>query len=184
MAAPKPKKINLLVQEGFENSQIGKILAWLLSVGRAIVIVVELVVICAFLSRFWFDRQLTDLIEQNNSKRAQVEASQNFENEFKSVQKRLAAVKQIAEVKLSPSIYIKDASRLLPSEVILENIAFSQGKFSFDGAASSESGLAGFIKSMEESNNFKDVTLANISLDPTSLVFIKFLVRAEPETKK
>src|SRR3990167_9181041 len=89
------KTINLLVLEGFEHSPVGKVLHWLLSAGRTIVIFTELIVIISFLSRFWLDRTLTDLSEQNNNKRAQIEASRQFEENFKSVQQRLSLVNQI-----------------------------------------------------------------------------------------
>src|SRR5688500_5727921 len=92
--------INLLSREGFEYTQLGKTLAWLLSAGRTIVIVTELVVITAFLSRFWLDKTLTDLSQANNSKKAQIEASQAFEQEFKNAQIRIASAKKIDETKL------------------------------------------------------------------------------------
>lgn len=183
MAAPKPKKINLLVKEGFENSQIGKILSWLLTVGRAIVIVVELVVICAFLSRFWLDRQLTDLVENNNNKRVQIEASNSFEQDFTSLQKRLAVAKQIDGERLTPSLYTKEATKLLPHQVILSDISFNQDKFSFAGVSSDEAGLAGFIKALEKSDKFTNVTLDTISLNSGETFYINFTVRANPEKK-
>lgn len=184
MAAPKPKKINLLVKEGFENSQIGKILSWLLTVGRAIVIVVELIVILAFLSRFWLDRQLTDLAEANNTKRAQIEASQTFEQNFKSLQARLAVVKQIDNARLLPSVYIKEAAKLLPQDVILLDISFNQNKFAFSGISASEAGLAGFIKALEKSDKFTSVGLDTISLNRGEVFYIKFSVKADQEKKE
>lgn len=179
MAAPKPKKINLLVQEGFENSQIGKILAWLLTVGRAIVIVVELVVICAFLSRFWFDRQLTDLIEDNNAKRSQIEASSTFEEGFKSTQARLSLVRQIDQVKLSPSGAVSKVTSLLPDVVNLTNISFTGTKLTLNGTSLTEGGVAGLMKSLGNSSEFENVSLSNIALDRGAAGFIKFTVETD-----
>ena len=95
MPASKTKTINLLIQEGFEHTQLGKILNWLLTAGRTIVVVTELVVITAFLSRFWLDKTLTDLNEQNALKKAQVEASLPFEKDFRAIQSRLSEYKKI-----------------------------------------------------------------------------------------
>ena len=52
MSARK-EEINLLPQKGFEATTAGRILAWILSTFRIIVIITELLVMVAFLSRFW-----------------------------------------------------------------------------------------------------------------------------------
>ena len=60
-----PKKdINLLPREEFEQKTVGRFLIWALTVGRWIVIVTELIVITAFLSRFKLDRDLANLYEK------------------------------------------------------------------------------------------------------------------------
>ena len=63
MPAKKEPEINLLPQEEFEGSVIGRILKWGLSTFRIIVIIVEMVVMAAFLSRFWLDAKNSDLNE-------------------------------------------------------------------------------------------------------------------------
>ncbi len=177
------KKINLLIQEGFEHSQTGKVLAWLLSAGRAIVIITELIVITAFLSRFWLDRQLTDLIEGNSAKKTQVEASTNFEADFQNTQTRLAAVKLIDNAKILPREYIKEVTRLLPAEVVLSDISYNENKVSVTGLSLNEAGLAGFMKSLEESNKFSSVSLVNIALERGTTNLINFSLIMEVEKK-
>ena len=82
MAAPK-SEIELLPQEGWEKGTLGKLLKWALTAGRYIVIVTELAVIMAFLSRFKFDRELTDLHEEIKQKQAVIQSAQSFETEFR-----------------------------------------------------------------------------------------------------
>lgn len=190
MAAPKHdepvkrlKKINLLVQEGFEHSPTGKVLAWLLSAGRAIVIITELVVITAFISRFWLDRELTDLVEENNAKKTQVEASANFEKDFQNTQTRLAAVKLLDNAKTSPSEHIKEVTKLLPAEVVLSDITYNENSVSVTGLSLNEAGLAGFMKSLEKSNKFASVNLVNISLQLGTANLINFSLKIEVEKK-
>ncbi len=50
----------------------------------------------AFLSRFWLDAQHTDLNEEIQQKQAVIEATQNFESEFKDTQKRLSIFSKLA----------------------------------------------------------------------------------------
>ena len=63
-ARKKSSRINLLPQEEFAASTLGRILAWILSTFRILVIMTELIVILAFLSRFWLDARTTDLNEE------------------------------------------------------------------------------------------------------------------------
>lgn len=184
MAVLKLKRINLLIQEGFEYSQTGKVLAWLLSAGRAIVIVTELIVITAFLSRFWFDRQLTDLIEKNSAKKSQVEASSVFETDFRNIQTRLAAVKLLDSEKISSLAFIKEVTRLLPAEVVLSDISYNKNQILVTGLSFNEAGLAGFMKSLEESNRFSNVSLDNISLARGETGVISFSLKIDTEKGK
>lgn len=171
MSAPK-HKINLLPKEDFENSPLGKLLNWALSAGRIIVILTELVVIGAFLSRFWLDRKLTDLLEENTSRKTQVEAFASFEEEFKTTQSRLAAYKKLDETKKDTVTLLETTSSLLPAEVSLTSISSLENQVTIKGISLSESGIAGFIKGLTSNGEFEKVTLNDISLGPSQeLVF-------------
>src|SRR3990167_2313941 len=65
--------VNLLPADRFEFSPLGRFLIWALSTGRLIVVLTELVVIGAFLSRFWFDRKLSDLRQTRMQRTASVQ---------------------------------------------------------------------------------------------------------------
>src|SRR3989304_5055627 len=88
-AHKKEEQINLLPEKGFEQTTTGRILTWILSSFRIIVIVTEIIVMIAFLSRFWLDAQNTDLTEELQQKQAVLSASKAFDAEFKDTQKRL-----------------------------------------------------------------------------------------------
>jgi Tfp pilus assembly protein PilN len=176
MAAPKNKKVNLLIREGFEYTTLGKTLSWLLSAGRTIVIFTELVVIIAFLSRFWLDRSLTDLIEQNNTKKTQIQAAQAFETEFRSAQTRLATYQKLDTTRISASKLVKNVSSLLPSDVALTELTMSKGRLNVHGTSLSEGGLAGFIKAVEDSGKYKNVKLTDIALQTGGQRVISFVI--------
>ena len=64
MSAHKKQQVNLLPEKGFTSTTTGRVLTWILSTFRIIVIVTEIIVMIAFLSRFWLDAQNTDLSEE------------------------------------------------------------------------------------------------------------------------
>jgi len=85
----KSKQINLIPQDEFESSNFGRILKWALSTFRIVVIVTELIVMSAFLSRFWLDAKNSDLNEEINVNKSQIIAYKDIETEFRSLQKNL-----------------------------------------------------------------------------------------------
>lgn len=177
MAAPK--KINLLTQEGFEHTKLGRALNWALSAGRVVVIVTELIVIVAFLSRFWLDRRLTDLNTQNLALQTQVEASAEFEKQFRSAQERLSTYQKIDSQENINSELVSKISSALPADVSLTSILFSDNQIDIRGIALSEGGLAGFVKALDDSPDFENPVIRDISLDTSFGQTINFTVKTE-----
>lgn len=97
MAKKKKATINLLDTGGFTDTVSGRILAWILSSFRVIVIVTEVLVMLAFLSRFWLDAQNSDLEQQIRQTQAVITASQPFEKDFKDTQARLKIFNDYAQ---------------------------------------------------------------------------------------
>jgi len=83
---PKNKSINLLPQEEFEASTIGRVLKWATGTFRIIVIITEMVVMAAFLSRFWLDAQNSDLTDSIKIRSAQISAQGDLEKRFREIQ--------------------------------------------------------------------------------------------------
>ena len=79
--------INLLPKEEFAASTWGRILTWLLSTFRIIVIFTEVIVMAVFLSRFWLDAKANDLNELLRKNQAILKTTTEFENEFRDIQK-------------------------------------------------------------------------------------------------
>lgn len=183
MSASK-KKVNLLVREGFEYTSLGRILAWSLGAGRVIVILTELIVVLAFVSRFWLDRTLTDLNAENASKKLQIEASSRFESDFRNAQARLSSYKKLSTSSLSSAI-VGEITALLPRDVSLSKISLSDGDITIEGISLSESGLAGFIGGLQSSTSFSRVTLANVSISTEGRQSLVFSIRGSVgENKK
>ena len=90
MAAQKGSKlINLLPQEEFANSTIGRVFTWAMSTFRIIVIGMEMVVMVAFLSRFWLDAINVDLNDIIKQRSAVIAAQSYFEKAFRDLQTRV-----------------------------------------------------------------------------------------------
>src|SRR3989344_3425468 len=67
--------INLIGEGDFSRTPIGRIVTWATTYGRYIMILTEIIVLLAFISRFSLDRKLTDLKEEITQKQAIIETN-------------------------------------------------------------------------------------------------------------
>ncbi len=169
----KKSAINLLPQEEFEASMMGRVLKWATGTFRIIVIVTEMIVMGAFLSRFWLDAQNSDLTEAIDIKSAQIEAQSDFERNFRSIQKKISIFKALETSAASTSKFSLIASKL-PQEIILSGISADEKSTQIKGTSATELGIAQFIANLKEEKSFKSVKLTSLSTpedNPNSIVF-------------
>lgn len=170
MAAPK--NISLIPREGFEYTTTGRVLGWAVSAGRVIVVITELVVILAFLSRFWLDRQLTNLNEQIKQRVTLIHASENFEQQFRTTQSKLATFTQITQAPNSPAI-LEQILNLVPQDVVATQALIDRSRAQITGLALSERGLATFMKNLEE-QKLGEVVITQASIASQEQTGIRF----------
>ena len=163
----KPPKttIEFIPQEEWEKTSFGKFLKWLLNVGRWIVIITELIVILAFLSRFKLDRDLTDLNEVVKQKQAIVGASSDFEKEFRFLQKRLSTIEGLKKSQVEADKILELFSQLTPAGIQLSNFNLSGEKISLTASADSEITFAVFLKNLKQEPKLTSLTLNKVMVD-------------------
>jgi Tfp pilus assembly protein PilN len=172
---PKNKAINLLPQEEFNISIIGRTLKWAMGTFRIIVIVTEMIVIAAFLSRFWLDAQNSDLNNSIKIKSAQIVAQANVEKEFRSIQSKLNIVQQISAA--TPTSQRIDAiTSKLPTGVNLITISILGSSAQVKGSAATELGIAQFVANLKADPSFKSVDLGQISSSEINLTQTMFSI--------
>lgn len=182
MPAGKQPKINLLPQEEFEASTWGRILAWALSGFRIIVIVTEMVVMIAFLSRFWLDARNSDLGESIKEKQALVSAQAAFEKNFRLTQKRLKIFSELSDKDPSLANIVASFASYIPSEVLLSNYSFSQDTIQVRGTAPSEISVSQLVANLEASGKFSEVTVTSISQSSEDEIgFLRFSLVLSPK---
>ena len=159
MAARKKPLINLLPQEEFETSTSGRLLKWLLATFRYIVIVTELIVMVAFISRFWLDAKNNDLDDLLKQKRAVVEASARFEKDFRQTQTKLKVFSGMTTKAVETDKVLGIASSYLPPEIYLTSFSLTGKDIRIRGVAPSERSVAVFIANLNSTDVFDDISL-------------------------
>lgn len=170
---PKKRYINLLPQEEFESSTAGRILKWAASTFRTIVIVVEVVVMGAFLSRFWLDSQNSDLSQNIKILSAQISAQADAETKFREVQSKLDIYNKISS---NPSLasLMETAVTNTPPNVTLTRISVENGNIEIRGSSLSDIEIRQFVIRLSASK-FNSVELKQISsseVDPGITNFV------------
>ena len=176
MAARKKKEeqINLLPQKGFQSSTAGRVLAWILSTFRIIVIVTEIIVMIAFLSRFWFDAQNTNLNEQIQQKKDVLLAYQDFEHNFKDVQKRLKIYSNLTRNKISGVNVAETVKYFLPPDIVATEISDEKNKLEVVGETSNERSIQQLVVNLNSVPIFKNTSLTGVNTkkdNPSILIF-------------
>ena len=170
----KGSEINLLPQEGFATTTTGRILLWLLSSFRIIVIVTEIIVMVAFLSRFVLDTNNTDLNEEMQQKSALIAAQRSFENEFKSTQNKLSIYKDLSVRKSPVSDTLTSIVTSLPSDAFLDQLTFRNDGATISGYSSNERSIQQFIVNLENKQDFGSVSLSGLNSNTDNPSLLEF----------
>ncbi|NMB83045.1 MAG: hypothetical protein GYA14_14630 [Ignavibacteria bacterium] len=170
----KNKQINLLPQDEFEASIIGRTLKWAMGTFRIIVITTEMIVMAAFLSRFWLDAQNSELSNSIKIASSQISAQSAFENAFRSAQKKINIIKQISSSPQSAKLdYI---SGKIPDTVTLSSINLLADSAQVKGTSVSEMNVAQFIANLKTDKSIKKVDLESIGSSEKDQTQVNFLI--------
>ncbi len=183
MAAPTKAiktTIEFIPQEDWEKTNFGKFLKWLLNVGRWIVIITELIVIIAFLSRFKLDRDLTNLNEKVKQKQAIINSSTAFEKDFRFLQKKLSTIEGLGKSQIESDKILAIFSQITPAGIQLSNFVINdQKKIGLTASADSETTFAFFLKNLKAEPQLKNLALDKISINEEQFGKIVFNIKVE-----
>ncbi len=154
---PAKKEINLLKKKEFDKSLLGITLHWALTYGRYIIIGTEIVVLLAFISRFKFDRDLTDLREEISQKQTIIEASRDFEWEIISIHNHLAQIKTGKSNQRKIVELMRYIETITPPDVFFDALLFNEQTVSLSTKALTSGSITTFINNMRLSPLFTDV---------------------------
>lgn len=178
-ARKKSSQINLLPIKGFASSTTGRVLAWILSTFRIIVIITEILVMFAFLSRFWFDAQNADLDDEIKEKKYALEAAQSFEKQFLDIQKKLQLYADITKSQKDIANLMENTSSYLPADAFLSQIVFSEKGLDITGLTANENSIQQYIVNLQSLQQFDDVALASLKMDEMNTGIMEYQIKTK-----
>lgn len=125
--------VNLLPADKFEHSQWERFLLWLLSTVRLVLMLTELVVISVFLSRFWFDQKLSDLLQKRMQHTMVVQSMDAIRTEWERTQFLAEEINKVNRSNFDAAGRLAKIQELIPVGVEFESIKISSGSASLKG---------------------------------------------------
>lgn len=178
MPISKSKTINLLPDNDFQSTTFGRILKWALSSFRFIVIVTELVVVSAFLSRFWLDATNSDLNEELNINIAQVKAYQNVEKEFRTYQNQINVAKTLY-LNGKTSNLTQEITQAMPNDIVVSSVQLIGQDLQIKALSFTEQAVAQFLVNLEGLDILDDIELTQVSSSIDNSFITTFTINAK-----
>lgn len=175
-ALPNPH-VNLLPTDRFEYSKAGRFLGWMLTTGRFLVVLTELVVITAFIARFWFDRQLTDLREVRVQKEGVIDSFSGVADDFLRVQSQLIAVRNILQSQYGAADTLTSLQALTPQGIVYEQIAVSSASAELQGFAPTPLAFSQLLTNLQTDVQAENVSVEMLQLSPEHFPGFDFKVK-------
>lgn len=169
--------LNLLISQANRPKFLSKLLRYLLSSGRFLVVVVEIVVITAFVYRYKLDSDLLNLQDQIKEQIPYVESLQKDEAIIRQAQFILSTTKQARSDSPNWTGILTKISSLTPKSAKLTNINLDRTQqapktiIKISGITPGYKELAAFINVLKKDPIFTNITLANISSEKTQIIF-------------
>ena len=158
----KKSGINLLIKPEEELSISSQFLNWALTYGRYIIIIIQIVVLSVFFTRFKIDRDRTDLKEAVAQKRALIESFGEMETEIKRVQKRLSDIKLLVT---NQDIYLRVINFLeknTPTETTFALLSFSKDIVKFVAISENLKTFNHLLKRIQDEKLLTDIQLEDL----------------------
>lgn len=153
--------VNLVPQDPFFETALGRFLKWALSVGRYIVIFTEMIVILSFASRFTLDRMVTDLNSSIHQKERVIASYGDLEKNFRFVQKQIEDYQQFKQESNLVDIF-PILNENVPDNVVFETLLVRSDAINFTGSALSQNALNVLVNNLQLSPYFTEVSVDKI----------------------
>ncbi len=175
--APKLRiRLNLLYPQGLPQNIGVKLSRLVLTYGRVILILVELVVLATFGMRFKLDAELSDLKDNIDQQVPLIQLLAGDEALIKHTQFKLDLIKKTLNATPLYQQMAQKMSTITPLGIKFNTFSIDSTQpplttFRILGEASSNSDLSIFLNNLKTDKNLQDVTLNNISLNEGIVIF-------------
>lgn len=169
--AAQQSSINLLGSQAPDTSVFGRIMGWISTFGRYIMVLTEVVVLGAFVSRFTLDRKLTDLNEEIAQKQEILEVNKDLEDRIRTIQQQLLETKTIIQSQSAPIVSLGILQRTIPLGTYIQASSLQNSRISLDLTSLSIESFNQFLVNLSATKELTSVQISDISKDQEGITF-------------
>lgn len=178
MAARRPS-IDLLSKEDFTQRAIGRLLLWILTVGRYIVIFTELIVIAGFITRVFLDRNLTKVNEDLFDQKTLLASYEPVENRLRHLDQQFEHFTNIQNQQIEAGSTIENLSKITPINVQFELLSMDKNSIELRATSLSAESFAAFLAKFQTNTDFENVSLDSVKTGGPQDPSLKFVLSAD-----
>ncbi|MEI6690248.1 MAG: hypothetical protein WCL07_00700 [bacterium] len=156
------RQVNLLPRDPFEKSWWGIALSWALTFGKWSVIVTQLIVTIVFVTRFGYDRQLTDLNKNIATQVSIIKSHSEIERDYILTQKRVTYAGTILSQNNTMVSMLDKLQSQTPVDVWYERLTIGSKSTSIVADAGSLPGFSQLIRSFSTDKAYDSVSINNL----------------------
>lgn len=158
--AKKSASINLIKTD--KKDTLNQIVNWALTIGRILIIFVEIIALSALLYRFVLDNQLRDVHTKIKQEQEILESQKANEQTYKNLQDRLSVISSVSDKGGESVKVFKKIVSFAPLGMTFSNIALSENALRVQANISSIYPLSYFINSLKEYKDVESVSIDKI----------------------
>lgn len=152
--------INLLASHKKKNLDV--FLDWVLSYGRIIVIITEIIALSALLYRFALDQQLIDLHSTIKDKQFAVESAKNDELIYRNLITKLALAKSLNNTSSTVVALLEKMVSLGTDKMEFDSLTVAKDKISVNATTKSAALLTNFINEFKRQPEIQSLSIDSI----------------------
>ncbi len=147
-----PKSINLLNPVNEPEDIWTKSYNWITQIGRYILVVIEIIVLGVFISRFILDGRNNDLTEDINDTIVTLKhpSLRNYEQKFRLYHRYLDDIETLSDEQKINSKKISLVLDTLPDNITLKNISFQENRVNLTLMANKFEDISAYTKKLNE----------------------------------
>lgn len=127
-------------------------------------VLTELFVTMAFVSRFWFDRKLTDLRDARMQKESVIDGLSQAQAMFLKTQSQLSTIKNIFERSLDPGKRLETVRSLTPTGIEYSQIDFSPEAITLRGFSTTAAEFSSLLTNIQNFGGFSEIATKRLKL--------------------
>lgn len=166
-------------------SFIDQFIKWALSIGRVVVILVELVALATFLYRFSLDRQIIDLRDKIKQEQAVIAFLKEREDKYRNLQERLILARDFTSQNNNRVKAVEDIVSFMPEGMSLNSFSMSPEGLRLTADISAISTLRQFTEDLKAYDKVQSVSIDKIENRPSNaLISVSLSIGLKETVKK